>query len=71
MQSIIKVSGMSCQGCVSSITGALQKINGVESVQVQLKEGRAVVDHDDAKVSADNIAAKIEELGFDAQVTNG
>jgi copper chaperone CopZ len=71
MQSIIKIGGMSCQGCVSSVEGALKKMPGVESVKVELKEGRAVIGHDGAKVSAADLAAKITDIGYDAQVTSG
>lgn len=67
MQAIFKVTGMSCQGCVSSIEGALKKTPGIDQVAVDLKGAKATVDFDAAKISPTDIEAKINDLGFDAQ----
>jgi copper chaperone CopZ len=37
---LIKVGGMSCQGCVKNLTGALSATPGVASVVVSLEAGR-------------------------------
>ena len=37
----IKVSGMTCQGCVRSVTRVLQAIPGVDAVDVSLERGEA------------------------------
>lgn len=37
----IKVSGMSCQHCVQSVTKALSAIDGVTDVNVSLEKGEA------------------------------
>jgi copper chaperone CopZ len=37
---LIKVGGMSCQGCVKNVTGALSATPGVASVVVSLEAGR-------------------------------
>ncbi len=37
----IKVTGMSCQHCVQSVTKALNEIEGVHDVQVSLENGEA------------------------------
>jgi hypothetical protein len=39
----LKISGMRCNGCVQSVTRALQEVEGVESVDVQLEGGVARV----------------------------
>lgn len=36
---VIKVGGMSCQGCVKNVTGALSATPGVGSVVVSLEQG--------------------------------
>ena len=51
---------MSCQGCVSNLTGALQAINGVSSVEVEV--GSATVQHEG--VESIQIEAAITGAGF-------
>jgi len=62
----IKVGGMSCQGCVKNVSGALSATAGVASVVVSLEAGEAKVSYDPATVSANALRAIIEEAGFDA-----
>lgn len=70
MQAVFKVTGMSCQGCVSSIEGALKKTPGVEQVAIDLKGAKATITFDTNKISSNDIASKIIDLGFDAEVAN-
>jgi copper chaperone CopZ len=39
----LKVTGMTCGHCVASVKKALEHVPGVESAEVNLGEGRAVV----------------------------
>jgi len=63
---IIKVGGMSCQGCVKTITGLLTALEGVGQVQVSLEAGEARVSFDSQKLSRAHLCSVIEEAGFDA-----
>jgi copper chaperone len=62
----IKVDGMSCGGCVKSVTGVLTALDGVAKAEVSLEQKQAVVEFDAAKVSRDQLKAVIEDAGFDA-----
>lgn len=62
----IKVGGMSCQGCVKNVTGALSALEGVAGVAVSLEAGEAKVDFDPAKVTPAVLKSAIEDAGFDA-----
>ncbi len=62
----IKVDGMSCGGCVKSVTGVLTALDGVAKAEVSLEQKQAVVEFDAAKVTRDQIKAVIEDAGFDA-----
>jgi copper chaperone CopZ len=55
-----EVGGMSCQGCVSNLTAALQGVEGVESVEVEI--GSAVVHHEGVDSSA--LSGAIIDTGF-------
>ena len=63
---IIKVGGMSCQGCVRNVTGVLQALPGVASVEVSLDAGQARVAYDAQQVDVARLRAAIEDAGFDA-----
>ena len=62
----IKVDGMSCGGCVKSVTGVLTALDGVAKAEVSLEQAQAVVEFDAAKVNRAQLAQVIEEAGFDA-----
>ncbi|WP_153146093.1 heavy-metal-associated domain-containing protein [Dechloromonas sp. H13] len=65
--SVIKVGGMSCQGCVKNITGVLTGIAGVASAEVSLEAGEARVAYDPQAVARSALVAAIEDAGFDAE----
>lgn len=62
----IKVSGMTCGGCVASVTRVVQAVAGVESADVSLEKGEAVVSYDGARASPAALKAAIVAAGFDA-----
>lgn len=64
---IIKVGGMMCDGCVKNITGILGGLAGVVSTQVSLAQGEAAVTFDPAAVTREALCAAIEDAGFDAR----
>jgi copper chaperone len=62
----IKVGGMSCGGCVKSITSVLTALDGVAKAEVSLEQARAVVEFDAGKVTREQLMGAIEDAGFDA-----
>ena len=65
--SVIKVGGMSCQGCVRSVTSVLQALPGVSGAEVSLERGEARVEHDADKVGLVEIKRAVVEAGFEAE----
>lgn len=61
----IPIDGMTCTSCVSHITKAVRKIDGIESVKVDLGSESAIVGFDDARTSLTAIAAAITEAGYE------
>ena len=43
MKSILQISGMTCEGCKSSVENKLSSLNGVDNVKVDLARGEAVI----------------------------
>ena len=64
---VIKVGGMSCQGCVKNITGVLTALPGVATAEVSLEAAAANVAFDAQVVSRSALLAAIEDAGFDAE----
>jgi len=65
--SIIKVGGMSCQGCVKNISDVLADTPGVIAAEVSLEAGEARVSFDPQQVTRAALVAAIEDAGFDAE----
>ncbi|NTV72215.1 MAG: heavy-metal-associated domain-containing protein [Azonexaceae bacterium] len=64
---VIKVGGMSCQGCVKNISSVLGAMVGVASAEVSLEAGEAKVAFDPQAVTRDALVNAIEDAGFDAE----
>ena len=62
------IEGMSCQGCVDSITSALAQIPGVQSAKVSLQDGTAVVMAKESEVPTERIVAAIAAAGYKGQL---
>jgi len=64
---IIKIGGMSCQGCVRNIGGVLAALPGVASAEVSLEAAQAAVAFDPQVVARAALVDAIEDAGFDAE----
>ena len=62
----IDVQGMTCNGCVASVSRLLKSVPGVSDAQVTLAPGRATVTFDPAKTSVQALRGAIEDAGYDA-----
>lgn len=61
----LKITGMTCGHCVKATTKALEGVPGVDSAEVTLTPGGAVV-HGNADVSA--LIEAVKEEGYEAEV---
>ena len=64
----VAVEGMTCGACTSAIEGGFKDVEGVYQFNISLLANRAVLVHDPAKLSEDQIVEIIEDRGFDAKV---
>jgi copper ion binding protein len=67
MKTTILIQGMSCEHCVKHVTEALKSVSGVKKAKVNLKSGKADVDHADS-VSLDALKDAVIKAGFQAQI---
>ncbi|MCX7171416.1 MAG: heavy-metal-associated domain-containing protein [Proteobacteria bacterium] len=63
---VLKVTGMSCGGCVKSVTQVLLNLPGVSKAEVSLERGEAVVGYDPDKATRQDMQRVIDEAGFEA-----
>ena len=64
---ILKVTGMSCGGCVSTIEGALKAVPGVSSAKVSLANHAATVQFSEGQTSHEQLQSAIEKAGYGVQ----
>ncbi|CAH1118710.1 unnamed protein product [Phaedon cochleariae] len=64
----ISIKGMTCNSCVQSIEGMLSTRDGIQMVNVDLKNNEGRIEFLPSKVSPEEIAEQIEDMGFEAYV---
>lgn len=60
----LNVTGMTCQGCVKSVTNALKNIDANANVQIDLANSLVKID---SKASKDQLIVAIEDAGFNVK----
>lgn len=60
------VGGMTCAACQAHVDRAVSKLDGVQSVAVNLLAGSMLVDYDPAQVSPDDICTAVDHAGYSA-----
>lgn len=68
MKREFKITGMSCQHCVTRVEKGLNELSGVTKVKVNLKKERAAVKFDEAILDEAAIVERIVETGYAAEV---
>jgi copper chaperone len=57
------ISGMSCGGCVNSLTRVLTSVPGIEPIKIEV--GKAQLRVDDARVTSQIVRDAVERAGFE------
>lgn len=69
MQTLIfNIGGMTCGGCVKSVTRILENTAGVAKAEVSLENQNAVIEFNPAKTDAAALIKAVEDGGFDASL---
>ena len=63
---IIRIGGMSCGGCVKSISGRLAALPGVSRAEVSLEQAQVMVEFDPLLIGLEQVVDTIETAGFKA-----
>ncbi|WP_287799000.1 heavy-metal-associated domain-containing protein [Acidiphilium sp.] len=63
----LSISGMTCSGCVNSVSRALSRVAGVSDVAVDLDAGRASVT---GSADPQALLAAVEKAGYEASLVS-
>jgi copper chaperone CopZ len=72
--SLMNVDGMQCGGCVNKLSLALNRVVGVEDVQISLASGETTVRFDETRTSPAKLNEVVIATGFGVDgmaATNG
>jgi mercuric ion binding protein len=64
----LSVTGMTCAACPITIKKALNKVEGVEKIEVSLEKKKAVVTFDDAKTTVEALLEATTNAGYPSTV---
>ncbi len=65
---MLKVTGMTCNGCASTVRQALLAEPGVEAAEVDLQGGRATVQIDPVRIEMGNLESAVRAAGYQAEM---
>ena len=65
----ININGMTCGGCTSKITRALQAVGGVGDVKVSLSSGEATIQYDERVTSPAQLKSAVTAAGYGVDPT--
>ncbi|ELW65892.1 Copper-transporting ATPase 1 [Tupaia chinensis] len=69
-ETVINIGGITCNSCVQSIEGVISKKAGVKSVCVSLANSSGTIEYDPLLTSPETLREAIEDMGFDATLSD-
>lgn len=67
METTLNVKGMTCKHCEASVKGALERLQGIDKVDVNLDLGEVHVTYKEDEVTIDTMKNAIEDQGYDVE----
>ena len=61
---ILEVQGMSCPSCIRHVSSALTELEGVGKVDVKLRDGIVIVQHDASQAPVTQLIETLNEAGY-------
>lgn len=65
MKKTLHVQGMTCGHCKMAVEGALTKLAGVSTAEVDLEAKKVDVTFDESQINVDTMKEAIEEQGYE------
>ena len=67
-KAILTLRGMSCPLCANNVDGRLKKVDGVETVNIDLETGNVTVDFGSVAPTRAQLETAVKEAGFTLSV---
>ncbi|NXX30293.1 ATP7B ATPase, partial [Nicator chloris] len=64
----LRVEGMTCQSCATSIEGKIRKLHGVAKIKVSLDNQEAIIAYHPSIIQPDDLKRHISDLGYDCSI---
>ena len=64
---ILEVNGMTCDHCVQTIKGTLNKIIGLNLIEINLDKSQVKVEFDESQTNIKILSGEIAALGFEVK----
>lgn len=64
---LLKITGMTCGGCVAKVKAALDSVAGVTEAVVDLQAGTAEVKTANDNITSDQLVLAVKLAGYDAR----
>jgi copper chaperone len=68
-ETILNVDGMTCSSCIRHVEAALRELDGIDKVEVKIKDGKVRIEHDPARSTIDEIIQALGEAGYESRAT--
>lgn len=65
-ETLLEVEGMGCISCIGNVNAALAHLDGVTKVEVRLRDGKVLVQHDPITASVESLIRTLGEAGYDS-----
>lgn len=69
-ETMINIDGMTCDSCVQSIESVISKKAGVKSIHVSLANSNGTVEYDPLLTSPETLRKEVEDMGFNATLSD-
>ena len=63
----LEVNGMTCDHCVETIKGALNKIIGLNLIEINLDKSQVKIEFDECQTNIKTLSGEIIALGFEVK----
>lgn len=63
----LDVEGMTCMSCIRHVNDALRDLDGVDKVEVKLREGTVIVRHDAAQAPITTLIEALRDAGYESK----
>lgn len=70
-ETVLDVQGMTCSSCVRHVEAALRNLEGLEKIEVKVREGKVRVLHDADGATPEEMIGALADAGYESRTAMG